>query len=437
MGGETSSLDILHTITKLRRGEVDLLKYVGSFCDRIEAEDPKIHALVPGTFDRARCLKQASKLLEQYPDPEARPPLFGVPVGVKDIFRVAGFPTRAGSKLPAELFAGEEATCVSRLKGAGAIIMGKTETTEFAWMEPGPTRNPHNLEHTPGGSSSGSAAGVAAGFFPFALGTQTAGSIIRPAAYCGIVGFKPTFGRIPVSGVIPFSPSADQVGFFCEDPSGVGIFASILAEDWQSPFESHQERQPVLGVPEGPYLAQAAENAREHFERGLTMLIGAGYPIKRIDCLSDIEMVNQCHRRMIAAEMARVHSVWFKSYTHLYRKRTVETIEQGLAIADDELERLRSGRLPFREELEQLTRSEKIDCWICPSTTDHAPPGLESTGSPTMNIPWTYAGLPTISLPAGMDSSGLPLGIQVVGRYRKDEDLVVAAEGIFPIISAG
>jgi Asp-tRNA(Asn)/Glu-tRNA(Gln) amidotransferase A subunit family amidase len=414
-----------------------LLKHVSRLCDRIEAEDPKIHALVPGTFDRARCLKQASGLLEQYPDPEARPFLFGVPVGVKDIFRVAGYPTRAGSKLPAELFAGEEAMCVSRLKVAGAIIMGKTETTEFAWMEPGPTRNPHNLEHTPGGSSSGSAAGVAAGFFPFALGTQTAGSITRPAAYCGIVGFKPSFGRIPTSGVIPFSPSADHVGFFCEEPSGVGIFAAFLAEGWRLPSESPQQVRPVLGVPEGPYLTQAAKNAREYFERGLMKLISAGYPIKRIDCLSDIESVNQCHRRMIAAEMTRVHSAWFKSYGHLYRKRTVETIEQGLTTSETQLERLRSGRLPFREELEQLMRSERIDCWICPSTTDHAPAGLESTGSPTMNVPWTYAGLPTISLPAGMDSSGLPLGIQVVGRYRKDEDLLVAAEGMFPIISAG
>ena len=430
-------MNILHTITKLRRGEVDLLKYVRSLCDRIEAEDPKIHALVPGTFDRARCLKQVSRLLEQYPDPETRPLLFGVPVGVKDIFRVAGYPTQAGCKLPAELFEGKEATCVSRLRVAGAIIMGKTETTEFAWMEPGPTRNPHHLEHTPGGSSSGSAAGVAAGFFPFALGTQTAGSITRPAAYCGIVGFKPTFGRIPASGVIPFSPSADHVGFFCEDPSGVGIFASVLAEEWQLPFESAPQGRPVLGVPEGPYLAQAAENAREYFERGLMKLIGAGYPIKRIDCLSAIETVNQCHRRMIAAEMARVHSVWFKSYGHLYRKRTVETIEQGLAISEAQLKRLRSGRLPFREELGQLMRSERIDCWICPSATDHAPPGLESTGSPTMNIPWTYAGLPTISLPAGMDSSGLPLGIQLVGHYAKDEELVVCAEGLFPVLSGG
>lgn len=427
----------LHTVSALRGGEVDLLEHLRSLCDRIEVEDSKIHALVPRTFDRARILNHASKLLEQHPDPKTRPPLFGVPVGVKDIFRVAGFPTRAGSKLPAELFEGEEATCVSRLKGAGVIIMGKTETTEFAWMEPAPTRNPRNLEHTPGGSSSGSAAGVAAGFFLFALGTQTAGSIIRPAAYCGIVGFKPSFGRIPTSGVIPFSPSADHVGFFCEEPSGVGIFASILAEDWQSPLEKHRERRPALGVPEGPYLTQAAENAREHFERGLTKLIGAGYAIKRIDCLSDIETVNHCHRRMITAEMARVHSARFASYRNLYRKRTVETIEQGLTIADDELERLRSGRLAFREDLEQLMRSERIACWICPSTTDHAPPGLESTGSPTMNIPWTYAGLPTISLPAGLDRAGLPLGIQVVGRHRKDEDLVVAAEEMFPIISAG
>ena len=171
--------------------------------------------LKAGRFDRLR--REASDLLRRYPDPMARPPLFGALVGVKDIFHVDGFVTRAGSELPPELFAGPEASCVTALRAAGALILGKTVTTQFAYFAPGPTRHPLSTTlgetRTPGGSSSGSAAAVAAGFAPLALGTQTIGSIIRPAAFCGVVGFKPSFGRVATDGVIPLSPSADTVGW--------------------------------------------------------------------------------------------------------------------------------------------------------------------------------------------------------------------------------
>ena len=427
-------LKIRDTIANLRSGELDLLHYLTSLCARIEAEEHKVHALIPRTFYRTRVLQEASDLLSRYPNPDSRPVLFGIPVGIKDIFRVAGFPTRAGSSLPPELFEGQEATSVSRLKGAGVIVMGKTVTTEFAWLEPGPTRNPHRLEHTPGGSSSGSAAGVACGFFPFALGTQTAGSITRPAAYCGVVGFKPSFGRISTAGVIPFSPSADHVGIFCPDPSGIDLFMMALAEDWQ-PLGNRTSKPSVLGVPEGLYFAQASHNAQQHFEAQLTKLLHAGYEVKRIRTLEEIGTVNEQHRRMIAGEMARVHSSWFKEHGYLYRPKTAQTIEQGLTVSDQELERLRSGRLRFREGLERQMESEGIAFWVCPSTTDHAPKGLESTGSPVMNLPWTYAGLPTLSLPSGLDPAGLPLGIQVVGRYLRDEDLVVGAMELFEALS--
>ena len=188
-------------VSKLNTGELDLWEYLNDLCDRIDSKEPQIEAIVPGTYDRKRIIKDAEILLEKYPDASARPPLFGIPVGVKDIFRVEGYPTRCGSALPGDLFDGPEADSVTKLKRAGAIMMAKTVTTEFAYNEPGPTRNPHNLKQTPGGSSSGSAAGVAGEFFPLALGSQTVGSVIRPAAFCGIVGFKPSYNRISIEGV--------------------------------------------------------------------------------------------------------------------------------------------------------------------------------------------------------------------------------------------
>ncbi|MFC1581123.1 amidase family protein, partial [Thermodesulfobacteriota bacterium] len=244
----------LERIKDLKEGKTDLVAYVTNLCNRIESEDPEILAMVPGTYDREDILKQASRLLEHYPKPEERPPLFGIPVGIKDIIRASGFPTRCGSKLPADFFDGPEAECVSRIKNAGGIVPGKTVTTEFAYFEPGPTRNPHNLNHTPGGSSSGSAAGVASGFFPFALGSQTGGSVIRPAAYCGVVGFKPSLGKIPMAGVMPLSESLDHLGIFCKDPSGIDPLMGVLVQGWSSETVKKDPGKPVLGVPDGPYL---------------------------------------------------------------------------------------------------------------------------------------------------------------------------------------
>lgn len=416
-------------MSQLRSGEIDLLEYVNGVSSKLEEQEPTIQALVPGTWFRERIRRDASRLLEQYPDPSSRPALFGLPIGVKDIFRVSGFPTQCGARLPAQLFDGPEATCVTRLREAGVVIIGKTVTAEFAWYEPGPTHNPYNLNHTPGGSSSGSAAGVACNFFRCALGTQTAGSITRPAAYCGVVGFKPTFGRISTFGVVPVSPSADHVGLLGKTVSELELLLPVICKSWHPVASGDANvRKLVLGVPEGPYLEQATANAREHFEKHLVRLQETGCAVKRVKALSAIEQVNHYHLKMITAELARVHQEWFGQYKDLYRAKTREGIEEGLTITDSELERFRSGRAELRNELETQMESEGIDLWICPSATDHAPKGLGSTGSPTMSIPWTFAGLPTISLPAGLDDENLPLGVQLAARFMGDEFLISNSE---------
>ncbi|MBI4771596.1 MAG: amidase, partial [Chloroflexi bacterium] len=228
----------------LRNGDLPLTTYLAALEAHFSAREPAVLAFLPepDRFDRLR--REAAALLERYPDPDARPPLFGAPVGVKDIFHVAGFPTRAGSRLPPEALAGPEADSVRALKAAGALILGKTVSTEFAYFGPGPTRNPHAPDHTPGGSSSGSAAAVAAGLCPLALGTQTIGSIIRPAAFCGVVGFKPGYERVSRAGVIPLSPSLDHVGVFAAEVAGVALAARVLVGDWR--LEIGDRGQPVV-----------------------------------------------------------------------------------------------------------------------------------------------------------------------------------------------
>ena len=344
-------------------------------------------------------------------------------MGVKDIFHCAGFITRCGAPLPPELFAGDEAECVTALKRAGAVIMGKTVTTEFAFFAPGPTKNPVNPAHTPGGSSSGSAAGVKAGFFTYSLGSQTIGSVIRPAAYCGVTGFKPGFNRISTKGVVPLSPSFDHVGVFCQTPSQLDCLMGVLIPDWQPENPPSAIR---LGIPSGPYLTQASPVALDHLARWVKVLAKGGCMIKNIHTLENIGAINKKHVRLTAHEAARIHEKWYQQYGQLYHPKTRDLIEQGQTVSAKEAENTRKFRFQLRREIEDQMDEADIDAWICPSTLDEAPEGLDSTGSPMINLPWTCAGLPVMSIPAATGPSGLPLGIQVVGRFMGDEKLAAA-----------
>ncbi|MES1211047.1 MAG: amidase, partial [Acidobacteriota bacterium] len=226
--------------------------------------EPALQSFVPEKGRFARLHREVEKIFVDHPKSLYRDYLFGLPIAVKDVFRVEGLPTRAGSRLPPEEFAGPEAEVVAKLRKAGMLVLGKTVSTEFAYYAPGPTRNPHHAEHTPGGSSSGSAAAVGAGLCPMALGTQTIGSIIRPAAYCGVVGFKPSFGRISTQGLVPLAPSLDHVGFLTSDVLGAITLSVSLLSNYDSSILS-MFRQPVLGIPEGPYLSNATEEGLAHF----------------------------------------------------------------------------------------------------------------------------------------------------------------------------
>lgn len=421
-------LALVRLAEDLRSGAAEPRAVLAALDERVRTVEPLIESLLPEPGREKRLSLEYERLLLEYPSAKNRPALFAVPFGVKDIFRVQGVPTRAGSRLPAELFAGEEASAVTRLRVAGAVVYGKTVTTEFAVFHPGPTRNPHDLSRTPGGSSSGSAAAVAAGLLPFALGTQTIGSIIRPAAFCGVVGVKPSRGRVPADGVVPCSPSLDTVGYFAGDVAGATRVAEALYPYWD-PTNLPAAESPLLAIPDGPYLEQASTVGRLAFQQQITRLNDAGYEVRRIGTLADIDVINQRHRALMLGEMARVHAAWFAQYGSLYAPATADLIRFGENVSNEEMERARAGRERLQEDLHAIMDREGIDLWISPSAAGPAPEGIDATGDPAMNLPWTHAGLPTVSLPAGT-VEGLPVGLQVSGRFGGDEALLQWAEGL-------
>ena len=410
-----------YLIEDMRSGQLPLPDFLSQVEARFLEYEPNVLALIPEEDRFKRLHEDADTLVLTYPDLIKRPVLFGALVGVKDIFQVEGFMTQAGSRLPSNLLQGAEAASVTRLKEYGALIFGKTVTTEFAYFFPGPTRNPHNPEHTPGGSSSGSAASVAAGFCHLALGTQTIGSIIRPAAFCGVVGFKPTYDRISREGVIPLSPSLDHVGFFTPDVETAQHAASVLIGNWRL---DTTDRKPTLGIPEGPYLASASDYALARFNAICDSLTQAGYELRRVPVLDDFQEIRNRHDVIMSAEAAEVHAEWFKQHQDLYSPKFTELIKRGQSVTSSQLKDAFAARDTFRDQMTQTMNDNNIDLWICPPAIDAAPKGLDATGDPVMCLPWTQLGFPAMNLPTGKNEAGLPMGFQIVGKWNSDEEVL-------------
>ena len=400
--------------------------YVDEVCDRFERLEPDLRAFLPEEDRAARLRIEARQLEAAHAWRDDRPPLYGVPFGVKDLIHVDGFPTRAGTELPPEVLGGPEATVVETLRQAGAIVAGKTVMTEFAFTKPGPTRNPHDLDHSPGGSSSGSAAAVGAGLCPLALGTQTAGSTLRPASYCGVVGYKSSHGRIPMDGIIPFAPTADHLGVYTQDAAGMRLAASIVCTEWDE--AGVDDRRPALGVPEGPLLEHLDDEGREHFARQRAALEEAGYDVEAVPLLEDLEAIQDRHYTMQSAEAAQIHADWYDAYGDRYHEDTAEMVEAGWDVTVRELVDYRESQLDLRADVDAAMDDHGVDLLVCPAAPGPAPEGLDSTGNPVMNLPWTNAGVPATSVPAGRSTGGLPMGLQCIARYGADEPLLAWTE---------
>ncbi|MCY4024294.1 MAG: amidase [Anaerolineaceae bacterium] len=420
------------TAARLRCGEIDLLAFTEMVLKRLDDMDPRLQAFLPEPGRHERVMRAAEAVLERWPEPETRPPLFGIPLGVKDIYRVDSLPTRAGSALPAGLLESAQADCVTRLQRSGALVLGKTVTTEFACFEPGPTRNPHNPAHTPGGSSSGSAAAVAAGECALALGSQTIGSVIRPAAFCGVVGFKPGFGRIDAEGVVYVARSLDHVGLFTQDVAGMRLAASVLCRNWR---DVRAAMKPVLAALTGPMLELLDDEGRAGYEAQLEVLQRAGYAVQRVTLFEDHVSMEDLHRSLMAYEMTREHELWFEAHEASYRSGTAELIRKGQKVDSVRAERARASQARTRQDLHERMDSAGIDLWLSPPAIGPAPAGIGYTGDPVMNLPWTHAGLPSLSIPAGRAGNGLPLGLQACSRHGADELLLDHAGGLEEALS--
>ncbi|OED42842.1 hypothetical protein AB833_05065 [Chromatiales bacterium (ex Bugula neritina AB1)] len=392
----------------------------------ITKHEPTVQAFVEGALD-------STGVFDARLDVDQTLPLAGLLLGVKDIINVDGYHTRCGSELPSRLFEGPQASCVTRLQKAGAIVAGKTVTAEFAVSDPGPTRNPRNLNHTPGGSSSGSAAAVAAGFCDIALGTQTSGSVIRPAGYCGTIGYKPSFGRVALDGVLPFSASMDHIGLFAKDMQTLTSTLPILLPDWQSEL-SDPTTDLVFGVPTGSYINIAMPPIRAQFEKTTRLIESAGSRLKPVVLCDDIAIHNDNHDQIANAELYQIHAAWFDEYRDVYKPKSRAAVEFGKSVSAQTLTQRMSEARRVQLWMQRLMREKAIDAWVAPVAPDLAPEGIASTGDFRMNAIWSYTGLPVITFPTGIDDRNLPYSIQIVGRFGQDEALLKISQSIYDLI---
>ncbi len=395
-----------------------------SFIDAIHARERQVQAFV--WFDADRALAIARELDRLQANGARRGPLHGVPVAVKDIIDTADMPTGYGSPIYTSHRPPADAAVVALLANAGAFVLGKTVTAELATFTPGPTRNPHNLAHTAGGSSSGSAAAIAAHFAPLALGTQTAGSVIRPASFCGVAGYKPTPRLIPRAGVKQTSDTLDEVGVLARTVEDLALAASVLA--LKPAWRETAPALPTIAWTATPQAQLASPGQRDALEQAAQKLLHAGARRTELTWPRVFDGLFEAHRVVQMYETARALGPEFIYRRDKLSQRLVDMIEQGRATrAIDYLEALQLGRA-CAAAIESLFGA--ADVLLTFSAPGEAPKGLASTGDPLFNRPWQLLGCPSLAIPFGIGEAGLPLGIQVVARPGDDARLFAAGAWI-------
>lgn len=418
---EETIAGVAQAIREHKRNCVDV---VANCLAQIDAWEPKVHAWV--SVDREGALAHAHQLDREAADGHWRGPLHGIPIGIKDLVDVAGWPTAAGAPWLRNAVAGRDAPLVERLRAAGAIILGKTVTTQFACFDPPVTRNPWNLDRTPGGSSSGSAAAVAAGMCLGAIGSQTGGSITRPASFCGIAGCKPSFGLVPVAGVYPLSGSMDHPGPLAQSVEDLAILlATIVDPADRSRFTAVPKVETVrLGRLRGMFADRAEPRGLAVFEKTLDQFSHVGAKVADVALPSAFADVLHCHRIIMTTELAEHHRDMLPKHSAEYRPGIRSLIEEGLRVDRIEYARCKAHQQSLKCEIAAAFRD--ADVLACPAALGPAPT-TETTGDPSFNAPWSYTGLPTVSFPIGLSADGLPLAIQLVGRLNDEATLFGAA----------
>ena len=428
-------LTVAQAASRIREGLLSPVELMESLLGRIDRLEPRIKAWV--YLDREAALAEAEQKAGEALAGAAVGPLHGVPIGVKDIYYTAGIPTTACSKIYADFVPDIDAATVERLKQAGAIILGKTVTTEFACLDPSPTLNPWNPAHTPGGSSSGSAAAVAARMCPAALGSQTVGSVLRPASYNGVVGLKPTYGRVSRHGVIPVSWSLDTVGWMTRTVEDAALLLEVMAgHDPQDPVASRRRthdcltalespQAPRIGLLQGFFHDNADPETRRHMSLVVERLSNAGAAIEELPSPEGIEVSVEDQRTIMAVEAAAFHEPMYRRQSQDYQPKLRELLRRGLEADALSYSRALERRTQFIADAQSL--SERADVLLIPTTPTPALADLTNTGNPLFQGPWTHCGLPAVSIPSGLAESGLPLGIQLIASRFREPRLLAAA----------
>jgi Asp-tRNA(Asn)/Glu-tRNA(Gln) amidotransferase A subunit family amidase len=428
------ALSLAAAAAEIRDGRISSAELVEDCLKRIDEIDGDVQAWA--FLDRDHALRQAEALDEHRRHGRALGPLHGVPVGIKDIFDTSDYPTELGSPLWSGRTPRKDAAAVARLRAAGAVIMGKTVTTEYAYFHPGKTRNPHDRERTPGGSSSGSAAAVAAQMVPGAIGSQTNGSTIRPAAYCGVVGFKPTHGLIPRTGALLLSRALDQVGLFARTVEDVALLAEALAgfdeEDADTrplarpPFAAVAASEPPLpprfAFVKSPAWEHAEPVTREAFAELVESL---GEAAVEVDLGQSFGRALDFHKTVMEVEMAHNFHRDYEQGRDQLSAPLRQLIERGRNYRAVEYASAAAAIAPLNAALDYVF--DEYDAILTPAAPGEAPRGLESTGNPIFCTLWTYLGTPAITLPLLQSEAGLPLGVQLVARRGNDARLLRAA----------
>ncbi len=425
-----SNLTAVNIVQSLKKGEFTCEELVTNYIDHINKYEKNVEAWE--FFDETLILQQAKKLDQDHQSGKVHGDLHGVPVGIKDIFDTENMPTSDGTEIHKENPSWNDCTIVSKLKQAGAIIMGKTVTTELAYYSPGKTKNPHDPTRTPGGSSSGSAAAVASHMVPLAIGSQTNGSVIRPASYCGVVGYKPTKGLISRHLVLQISRALDQIGVFSNTLEDAALISEqLFGYDKQDPDTSLSAKpklldatkqkpplEPIFAYIKLPFMDELDEDAKKGFEEIKDELKGK---IDEIELPEGFVDIPEWHKVIMESDMARSFSAEYTKSKHKLSNNIIEAIERGMKYTaveyNNALSKIDAANIYFKQFFYDY------DAILTPSASGEAPKGLKSTGNPIFCTIWTFCGMPCISLPLLKGRNGLPIGVQLVSSLFDDERL--------------
>jgi aspartyl-tRNA(Asn)/glutamyl-tRNA(Gln) amidotransferase subunit A len=410
---------------EIRQGRLSPVALLEQCLDRIDRYEPRVRAWV--VVDREGAREQARQAEVEIKAGGWRGPLHGIPIGIKDIIDVFDLPTAAGSQLWKDSIARQEATAVRRLRSAGAVIQGKTVTTQYASFDPPPTRNPWKGGRTPGGSSSGSAAAVACGMCLGALATQTGGSITRPASYCGVASIKPSFGRVSTDGVLPLARSMDHVGAMAGCVRDLDLIFQAISDvvAFGRDRTAHQEStRPSLWRVHGLFSRLADPVVTAVVDRAAAALEAKGVSVGEVTLPGTFDEVLSRHRTVMAVEAASYHEPRLRRHPEDYGPCITHLLEEGLACPAPEYARTKEHQQLLSCEMRMRLMPNEI--LLIPATTSPAPDAA-TTGDPAFNSPWSYTGLPTVSFVAGWSDDGLPLALQLVGQAHSEAELLAAA----------